>query len=73
MSASDIINEILKLPENSKIIISSPIAREKKGTFVDELESLRNKGFIRAKIDGVMVRLDEDIKLSKTKNIQFLL
>lgn len=67
MSASDIINEILKLPENSKIIISSPIAREKKGTFVDELESLRNKGFIRAKIDGVMVRLDEDIKLSKTK------
>ncbi len=67
MSASDIINEILKLPENSKIIISSPIAREKKGTFIDELESLRNKGFIRAKIDGVMVRLDEEIKLSKTK------
>ncbi|CZE46805.1 excinuclease ABC subunit UvrA [Campylobacter geochelonis] len=67
MSASDIISEVLKLPQESKIIIYAPIAREKKGTFVDTFESLRAKGYVRAQIDGVMVRLDEEIELSKTK------
>ncbi|MCI6988219.1 MAG: excinuclease ABC subunit UvrA [Campylobacter sp.] len=67
MSASDIIGEILKLPDGAKIIIYAPIAREKKGSFSDTIQSLREKGFIRAQIDGVMVRLDEEIELSKTK------
>lgn len=67
MSASDIIDQILKLPNGTKITILSPIVREKKGSFADTLESLANKGFIRAMIDGVMVRLDEEIELSKTK------
>lgn len=67
MSSSDIINEVLKLPQLSKITIMSPIVREKKGTFADTLQSLREKGYIRAMIDGVVVRLDENIELSKTK------
>ena len=67
MSASDIIDQILKLPNNAKITILAPIVREKKGSFTDELESLANKGYVRAMIDGVMVRLDEEIELSKTK------
>ncbi|NLY04377.1 MAG: excinuclease ABC subunit UvrA [Campylobacter sp.] len=67
MSASDIIAQILKFPKGAKIIIYAPIAREKKGAFVDVLESLRAKGYIRAMIDGVVVRLDEEIELSKTK------
>lgn len=67
MSASDIVNEILKLPKGAKIIIYSPLVREKKGTYVDLLDNLRNKGYVRAQIDGVTVRLDEDIELSKTK------
>ncbi|MCD8477457.1 MAG: excinuclease ABC subunit UvrA, partial [Sulfurospirillum sp.] len=41
--------------------------REKKGSFADMIESLRHKGYVRAQIDGVMVRLDEEIELSKTK------
>ena len=67
MSAADIVNEILKLPKGAKIILYAPLIREKKGTYVDLLENLRNKGYIRAQIDGVLVRLDEDIELSKTK------
>lgn len=67
MSGADIINEILKLPSGAKLVILSPLVREKKGTFADMIESLRHKGFVRAVIDGVMVRLDEDIELSKTK------
>ncbi|TQR31941.1 excinuclease ABC subunit A [Campylobacter sp. MIT 99-7217] len=67
MSASDITNEILKLPFTAKIIIYSPLIREKKGSFNELFESLRAKGYVRAQVDGVLVRLDEDIELSKTK------
>ncbi|BBG65385.1 excinuclease ABC subunit A [Hydrogenimonas sp.] len=67
MSASDIIEQVQKLPEGAKLIIMAPLVREKKGSFADLLESLRHKGYVRAHIDGVVVRLDEDIELSKTK------
>ena len=67
MSASDIINEITALPQGAKITLLAPIVREKKGSFEERLEELKNKGFARAQIDGVLVRLDEDIALSKTK------
>ena len=67
MSASDIIEEILKLPNESKLVILAPLVREKKGTFADMIDLLRQKGYVRAMIDGVMVRLDEEIELSKTK------
>ncbi|MCT7574354.1 excinuclease ABC subunit UvrA [Aliarcobacter butzleri] len=67
MSASDVINQVLTLPEESKIVILAPLINRKKGTFADLLESLRNKGYVRAMIDGVMVRLDEDIELAKTQ------
>ncbi|MCG3677885.1 excinuclease ABC subunit UvrA [Aliarcobacter butzleri] len=67
MSASDVINQVLTLPEESKIVILAPLVNRKKGTFADLLENLRNKGYVRAMIDGVMVRLDEDIELAKTQ------
>ncbi len=67
MSTSDVIAQVLKLPDNSKIVILAPLINRKKGTFADLLESLRGKGYVRAMIDGVMVRLDEDIKLAKTQ------
>lgn len=67
MTQTDIINQVLALPQESKLIILSPIIKEKKGSFADKLESLRQKGYVRAYVDGVMVRLDEEITLSKTK------
>ncbi len=67
MSAEDIVNEVLKLPNGAKLVILAPLIREKKGSFNDLIEKLRHKGYVRAMIDGVMVRLDEDIELSKTK------
>lgn len=67
MSSSDIINQILSLDENTKITILSPIVKEKKGTFSDTFETLRQKGYLRVMIDGVLCRLDENIELSKTK------
>lgn len=67
MSASDIIEEVLRLPDGAKLVILAPLVKEKKGTFADLIESLRHKGYVRAMIDGVMVRLDEEIELAKTK------
>ena len=67
MSASDIIEQVQKLPEGAKAVIMAPLVREKKGSFADLIEALRHKGYVRAMVDGVMVRLDEEIELSKTK------
>jgi len=67
MSASDIITEVMRLPEGAKLVILAPLVKGKKGTFADMIDSLRHKGFVRAIIDGVMVRLDDEIELSKNK------
>ena len=67
MSATDVINQVLSLPNEAKLIILAPLINRKKGSFADLLENLRSKGYVRAMIDGVMVRLDEDIELEKTK------
>lgn len=67
MTQTDIISQILSLPQESKLIITAPIIKEKKGSFAEKIEELRQKGWVRAYIDGVMVRLDEEITLSKTK------
>ena len=67
MSSSDIINQVLSLEEGTKISILAPIFKEKKGTFSDVLESLRQKGYLRVMIDGVLSRLDEQIDLAKNK------
>ena len=67
MSAADIIDQVLSLPNEAKLVILAPLINRKKGSFADLLENLRAKGYVRAMIDGVMVRLDEDIELSKTQ------
>ena len=67
MSAADVIEQVQKLPEGAKLVLTAPLVRDKKGSYHDMLESLAQKGYVRAMIDGVMVRLDEEIELSKTK------
>ncbi len=67
MSASDIISEVAKLPQGAQLVLLAPLVRENKGAYTDLIESLVQKGYVRAMIDGVMVRLDEEIELSKTK------
>lgn len=67
MTQTDIITQALSLPMDSKLIILAPLIKDKKGSFAEKIESLRQKGIIRAFIDGTMHRLDEEITLSKTK------
>ncbi|NQZ29112.1 MAG: excinuclease ABC subunit UvrA [Mycoplasmatales bacterium] len=63
----DIINTIFKYKEGSKLVILSPVIQKEKGTHMNLLESLRSDGFIRVEVDGTVMRLDDDIELSKTK------
>ena len=64
------VDQITELPPESKIIILSPIVRGRKGEFRKELTQLRKGGFVRAKIDGELRELDEEIVLEKNKNHQ---
>ena len=55
-----IVDQIMEYEEGSKIVILSPIARLKKGTFKDTFEKLLKEGFIRVRVDGEM-KLNEEI------------
>ena len=59
-------DSIIEEGEGVKIQVLSPIVRDKKGQFKDVLDDLRNKGFVRVRVDGEIKDLDEDIKLAKT-------
>ena len=61
------VDQILDLPLKTKIQILAPIARGKKGQFMKELESAKKSGYVRARIDGEVHDLSEDIKLEKNK------
>ena len=57
---------IIEEGEGLKIQILSPVVRDKKGQHKDVLEDLRNKGFVRVRVDGEIRDLEEDISLAKT-------
>ena len=62
----DQINErIMQSPEGSKVIISAPVVRGRKGEFNKLFEQYRKQGYVRVKVDGKMRTLDEDIDLEK--------
>ena len=64
----EIVNNILKLPQGTKIQILAPIVRGKKGEYSSTFEELRQEGFVRVKVDGEIYNLDEDeIELEKNK------
>lgn len=67
-SFEQIVANILGLPEGERVMILAPIVRGRKGEFRKELEKLHKDGFVRARIDGELRPLDEDIRLDKRKN-----
>ncbi len=61
-----IVDQILAEKEGTKFAVLAPIVRGKKGEYQKELLDLRAKGFVRARIDGQEVNLNEPLKLKKT-------
>ena len=62
-----IVDDILCLEEGTKIQVLSPIVRGRKGEFVKLLEDFQKEGFVRARIDGNVVELSDDIDLDRKK------
>ena len=65
-TAQSIIDEIMKLPESSKLMILAPIVSQKKGEFQHISEQYTRQGFARARVDGVIYALDEFPELQKS-------
>ena len=66
-SPQQIVDNLLGKPEGTRFQILAPIAKGRKGEFVETLELLRSDGYSRAIIDGEMRQLSEKIKLAKQK------
>jgi len=67
-SVDQIVQNVLALPEGDRVMVLAPIVRGRKGEFKKELEKLAKDGFIRARIDGELLSLDEEIRLDKRRN-----
>jgi excinuclease ABC subunit A len=67
-SSEQILQQILTIPQGERIMILAPIVRGRKGEYKKDLEKLARQGFVRARIDGVLHSLDEEIPLDRRKN-----
>lgn len=64
---SEMVDTVLALPEGTKLMLISPIVRDRKGEHLHTFEQLKRDGFIRARIDGILCDLDDAPKLDKKK------
>ena len=66
-SIDQIVDNIMKLEEGTRIQILAPVVRARKGEYTKLLQDLLKEGFVRAKIDGEMVELSDDIQIDRKK------
>ena len=62
-----IIDQVLSLPEGTRIQVMAPVIRGKKGEHAKVFEDAKRSGYVRARVDGSLYELDEEIKLEKNK------
>ena len=67
-TADQIVQRVMALTPEDRVMILAPIVRGRKGEFKKEMEKLVQHGFTRARVDGELVNLDDDIPLDKRKN-----
>ncbi len=70
-SVDQMVDQVMALPERTRIQLLAPVVRMRKGEHVKVLEQARKSGFVRVKIDGNLYELSEEIKLDK--NIKHLI
>ncbi len=64
-STDQILGSILQMPEGTRFSILAPVVRNQKGEFRDLFEDLLKQGFLRARVDGQVVSLTEDLQLKR--------
>ncbi len=62
-----IVDQVLALPERTKIQVMAPVVRGRKGEHQKEFEAARKSGFVRARVDGLLYDLNEKIQLEKNR------
>jgi excinuclease ABC subunit A len=67
-SAEQIVQRVMSLTPDDRVMIMAPIVRGRKGEFKKEMEKLVQHGFSRARVDGELVNLEDDLALDKRKN-----
>src|SRR5438067_3014166 len=67
-SAEQIVQRVMALTPQDRVMVLAPIVRGRKGEFKKEMEKLVQQGFSRARVDGELVNLEDEIKLDKRKN-----
>ena len=65
-SVSQMVDQVLALPEETKLMILAPVVSNRKGEQQDLFDELRAQGFVRVRVDGVIYELDNAPKLAKT-------
>src|SRR6266536_5750221 len=66
-SAQEIVDRVESLPEGMRILILSPLVRARKGTYQAVFEEIRKAGFARARVDGQVYNLEDEINLDRYK------
>ncbi len=66
-TVSQMVDQLLALPEGSRVNLYAPVVRGRKGEYRKELHQFRKDGFLRARIDGKVIDLSEEITLDKNK------
>ncbi|HSH71824.1 MAG TPA: excinuclease ABC subunit UvrA [Methylophilaceae bacterium] len=65
-TVSQMVDSVLALPEDTRLMILAPVVSERKGEQVDLFEELKSQGFVRVRVDGETYELDAAPKLAKT-------
>ncbi len=60
-----IVGRVLTLPEGTKFLVLAPVVRGQKGEFKDFFADMLKRGFVRARVDGQVVKMTDDLKLDK--------
>ena len=64
---TEMVDQVLALPEDTRLLLLAPMVRERKGEYQQLFEQLRARGFIRVRIDGTVYELDETPRLAKNR------
>jgi len=74
-TVDQIVDMVMELEEGTKIQVLAPIVRGRKGEFVKQLEGYQKEGFVRARVDGELVELSDDLDLDRKKkhNIEIVI
>ncbi len=67
-TTGQILEQVLRMGAGERIMLMAPVVRGRKGEYRKEMEKYLRQGFVRARVDGVLRSLDEDLKLDKRKN-----